>query len=117
MKVDDRRKYIRYDMPLDVKFRKMDDSSEYTSGVLKNVSRSGLCFASKDKSLQLREVLDLQVKIPNEDTFVSAIGDIMWKQDLENEVLFGLSLMAMDAEAKSVILDGAYDKWLNEMRS
>ncbi len=117
MKIDDRRKYIRYDLPLDVRFRRKDDSSEYTPGTLKNVSRSGLCFASNDTSIELREVLDLQVKLPNEDTYVSAIGDIMWKQNLENEALFGLSLMAMDAEAKSVILDGAYDKWLNEMRS
>ncbi len=117
MKLDDRRKYIRYDIPLEVKFRKMDDSSEYTSGSVVNVSRSGLCFTSNDLTLGLRDVLDLQVKLPNEDTFIPAIGDIMWKQDQENEALFGLSLMSMDAEAKSVILDTAYDKWLNKMRS
>lgn len=117
MKIEDRRKYIRYDIPLEIKLRVMDDPSEYSQGIIRNVSRSGLCFASKNMAPELREVLELQVKLPDEDLFVSAIGDIRWKQHLENEALFGVNLMAMDAKAKSVILDTAYNRWLNNMRS
>lgn len=112
---EERRKYIRYEIPLAVEF-KLKDSSAYSPGVTKNFSRAGLCFESEDTGLQLKEIVDLRVKLPNEDTFIQAIGDVMWKEKRENKCLIGVKLIAMDAAAKSQILDKAYDRWVAKMR-
>jgi len=114
---DDRRKFIRYDIPLDLEFKTFDNSSGYSSGITTNFSRSGLCFISSDDTPKLREVIDLKLKLPMSDHYTSAVGDIVWKEALENKCLYGVKLMVMDAEAKGVILDTAYNRWLDTMRS
>lgn len=114
---EDRRQYIRYDIPLDVEFKTFDNSFGYSSGTTTNVSRSGLCFASQDISPKLKEVIDLRIKLPTSKQFTSAVGDIVWKEELEDKCLYGIKLMVMDAEAKNTILDTAYNRWLDKMRS
>lgn len=114
---EDRRKFIRYDIPLDVEFRTFDTSAEYSSGITTNFSRSGLCFTSSDISPKLREVIDLKVKLPMSDLFTSAVGDIVWKEESGDKCFYGIKLMVMDADAKGAILDNAYNRWLDKMRS
>ncbi len=113
---DDRRKYIRYDIPLEVEFKPLENASEFLSGLTLNFSRSGICFSSSFKAPRLNEVLDLRVKRPDEDTFVSAIGDLVWKEESSKECFYGVNLMSMEAEAKSIILETAYNRWLDLMR-
>jgi hypothetical protein len=57
--------------------------------------------------------MELQVKHPCKDFFVPASGNIVWKQQLgDDKWLLGLDILDMDKEAKSEILDFAYDIWL-----
>jgi c-di-GMP-binding flagellar brake protein YcgR len=109
----ERRKFIRFEIPLDVIFKPSDNSSSYSSGITKNFSRSGCCIESGSTDLSLSDNMDLQVKHPCKDFFVPASGNIVWKQQLgDDKWLLGLDILDMDKEAKSEILDSAYDIWL-----
>ncbi len=112
----ERRKFIRYDIPLDVGFKLLDNTSEYTNGVITNFSRSGLCFETDHSTDHMNKAFDLQIKVPDSDRFTSAVGDIVWKQELDQGYLYGVRLMVMDTDDKSIILESAYNIWLNKMR-
>ena len=112
----DRRRFIRYDIPLDVEFKMIDDASEYYSGVTINFSRSGLCFETSRNTAQLNKALDIKISVPDSNTFTSAVGDLVWIQDLDDKYLYGIKLMVMETEAKSKVLDTAYNIWLDTMR-
>jgi c-di-GMP-binding flagellar brake protein YcgR len=109
----ERRKFIRFEIPLDVIFKPSDNSATYSSGITKNFSRSGCCIESGSTDLSLTDNMDLQVKHPSKDFFVPASGTIVWKQQLgDDKWLLGLDILDIDKEAKSEILDFAYDIWL-----
>ena len=112
----DRRRFIRYDIPLDVEFKLHNDTSEYASGVTTNFSRSGFCFETSHNTAHLNEAFDLKIRVPVSDKLTSAVGDIVWKQNLESSFLYGVKLMAMETDAKSMILENAYNIWLDKMR-
>ncbi|NTU43628.1 MAG: PilZ domain-containing protein [Nitrospirales bacterium] len=113
---DERRQFRRFDIPLDVKFA-WNDSPAFSEGMMLNFSRNGLCFVSSEQSLNVRDVFDLTVKLPNNNSFAHAVGDIVWKKQSGNECFYGVRLMTMTKEDKSSILDKAYDLWLEKMRS
>lgn len=109
----DRRKYIRFEVPLDVIFRPADSESAYSVGITKNFSRHGCCIETKSLDLELNANLRLMVKHPLKDIFVAATGDMVWKQHVNGKWLAGVNIVKMDKEAKSEILDYAYDIWLD----
>lgn len=109
----ERRKFIRFEIPLDVIFKPSDNSASYSSGITKNFSRCGCCIESGNTDLSLSDSMELQVKHPCKDLLVPASGSIVWKQQLgDDKWLLGLDIINMDKEAKSEILDFAYDIWL-----
>ena len=112
----ERRRFIRYDIPLDIEFKLRNNTSEYSSGITTNFSRSGICFETSHNTAHLNEAFDLQIRVPDSDKFTYAVGDLVWKQDLDNKYLYGVKLMAMETDAKSMILENAYNIWLDKMR-
>jgi hypothetical protein len=111
----EKRTFIRFNMPLEVKFKKVADE-RYIFGVTSNFSRRGLCFTSDSFfDLDTHEILELRVKLPRGDAFVSIFGDVMWTNQDRNKSMAGIMLRAMDKEAKWEILDHGYTLWLNKM--
>jgi len=110
----ERRRYIRFDIPLDVTFRPAEDRVPYSSGTIKNFSRDGCCIESENLNMLLNENLELQVRHPKKDIFIAAKGDIVWKQHVNGTWLAGVRILDMDKEAKSEILDLAYDIWIEK---
>jgi c-di-GMP-binding flagellar brake protein YcgR len=109
----ERRKFIRFEVPLDVTFKPSDNSTHYSSGITKNFSRYGCCIESGRTDLSLSDNMELQVKHPHKDILVPASGNIVWKHQLgDDKCLLGVDILDMDKEAKSEILDFAYDIWL-----
>ena len=113
---EERRIFNRFDIPLDVKFNISKGETDYT-GITKNFSRSGLCLESRDAIPVSGDVIDLNIKHPSEDTYVSAVGDVVWQRKDDDTYLMGVRLLAMDKEAKTDILNYAYEDWLAAMRS
>ena len=113
---EERRIYNRFEIPLDVKFNISRGDTDYT-GITKNFSRSGLCLESRDATPVSGDVIDLNIKHPMEDTYVSAVGDVVWQRKDDDRCLMGIRILAMDKEAKTDILNCAYDNWIAAMRS
>ncbi|RJQ54614.1 MAG: PilZ domain-containing protein [Nitrospiraceae bacterium] len=111
---DERRRHIRFEVPLDVTFRPLNDQAPYSAGVIRNFSRSGCCIESGDPETSLKEILELKVRHPQKDMFVNATGDIVWKRPVGGGWLAGVRILEMDKAAKSEILDFAYDIWLEK---
>jgi hypothetical protein len=110
--VFERRRFKRFDVPLEVQFKLFENPSEYLSGITKNFSREGLCFESPDIDPELFKPVELKVKLPNRDTFTDVLGDIVWKEMNGNSCIAGIKFRVIEKECKSEILDYAYDLWV-----
>ncbi|MBI5741177.1 MAG: PilZ domain-containing protein [Nitrospirae bacterium] len=109
----DRRRYIRFDVPLEIIFKPADDAAPYIAGLTRNFSRDGCCIESENRDMTLQS-LELKVKHPISDIYITTRGNIVWQRQVEGKWLAGISIVEMDTEAKSEILDFAYDLWLNK---
>ena len=113
----DRRKFMRFDIPLEMEFKPSIDANSHSKGTTVNFSRSGLCFETKEHDCILSDLVELKVKLPKKDDYVSVTGDLSWKEKLDDSrCLVGISFKKIDSEAKSQILDHAYDAWLLNFR-
>lgn len=111
--ISERRRFRRFDVSLDVVF---DATSSAVTGITKNVSRSGICFESTAFDRPLNERMELRVKLPGQDTFVSLSGNVAWTKQVADRYQVGLEFQEIDKAAKVEILDYAYDRWLETQR-
>ncbi len=115
--LDERRSFKRFDIPLDVEFKISKSSDTYFMGKTINFSRTGLCLESKTMAPDIHEVTEIKIKLPEKDTFTTAVCDVAWQRRADDMCMMGIKLMAMDKEAKDEILQYAYDLWMKKMRS
>lgn len=115
--LSERRKFMRFDILLDVAFRASANAVDYVSGVTKNFSRSGLCFESPAVSLALKASMELELKLPYNDTYIPVSGNVAWKEELKDKCLIGIEFTEINKESKSQILDYAYDRWVEKNRN
>jgi c-di-GMP-binding flagellar brake protein YcgR len=110
--MQERRKFLRYDIPLQIKFKTSKSEKRYSAGLTRNFSRQGLCFISEDIIPYSKCIFELSIKHPQENRHISVVGDVVWTKQVKPKCLVGIKLIEMDKEAKLDILDYAYDKWL-----
>jgi len=114
--LSERRKFKRFDVSLDVTFKTFKNAGGHFSGVTKNFSRSGLCFELPAVSLALNDAMELEIKLPDNNAFIPVAGNVAWKEQLKDKCLIGIEFTEIDKEAKSQILDYAYDRWVEMNR-
>ena len=104
--LDNRRKFPRFNIVVDVEFRANGDSF---FGMTKNVSRDGISFILQSCSVDAGTPLQFQMQNPHqrEDT-IEACGDIAWKRQMGDEWHLGLRYKFINKVDKSDILDVAY---------
>ncbi len=112
----ERRKFLRFDVPLGVEFN-TSRPERYLLGVTINFSRGGLCIELQKCDLAIHDTMTLKVQRPQTDAYVAILGKIVWKKAIKNRCWFGLEIQDMDKEAKSEILDYAYEHWVEENRN
>ncbi len=112
---NDRRRYMRFDIPLDVEYATSDSKSIYRKGTTSNFSREGLGLVSSDYDFENNTSLELKVKHPRQENAISAMADIVWKTKLGDSWYAGLKIREIDKEAKMDILDIAYDEWVQKI--
>jgi c-di-GMP-binding flagellar brake protein YcgR len=115
--LDERRSFKRFDIPLDVEFKISNLSDRYLMGKTINFSRTGLCLESNSIAPNISEVTEIKIKLPEKETYTTAVCDVAWQRRVDDKFMMGIKLMAMDKEAKNEILQHAYDLWINKMRS
>ena len=108
---------MRFDIPLEMEFKPSIDANSHSKGTTVNFSRSGLCFETNEHDCNLSNLMELTVKLPKKDDYISITGDLAWKVNLDNSgCLVGIKFRQIDSEAKNDILDHAYDAWLLNFR-
>ena len=112
----ERRKFMRFDIPLNIEFKQPESASDYHSGITVNFSRHGFCFESEGPPLQASSNVELRVQVPGKEIFVPIIGHIVWTQNLSDRFMAGVQIRDMNREAKSDILEYCYDTWLETVR-
>ena len=114
---EDKRQYIRFDIPLDVKFKRSSDAETHSKGMTLNISRTGLCFEAKELDYNRNDLMELKVKMPKLPEYIAITGDVAWQEKVDNSRhLVGIKFKEFDSEAKGYILDHAYEEWLLNLR-
>ena len=112
-----RRNYFRFDVPIKVTMENTKNGGTILTGTTINLSRSGLCFETDNTDFQPDDRIELNIEIPDSDASYPLLADVMWKQQVNDKCLTGVKIVSMDNEAKSEVLDYAYDMWLNRVRN
>jgi len=87
-----KRKFHRFDLPLNVKFRPTHGAVEYTPAVIKNVSCEGVCLETKAFNFIQFENLELNIQLPKSKASVSLSGDVAWKKQINGTSIVGIKL-------------------------
>ena len=97
---DDRRKYIRFDVPLNIRFKSPSVADSYTNAVTNNFSREGLGVLASDFSYDTNSTINMSVKHPFQDKYIDVLADVVWKSQKDNKWQVGLRIKEMDKAAK-----------------
>ncbi|MFH1753716.1 MAG: PilZ domain-containing protein [Candidatus Omnitrophota bacterium] len=109
--MEDRRKFFRFDAPLNIKYASDRDSAEGWSRT-KNVSREGVAFAA-DTQLGKDQTLKMQFDIPGDNFPVIAQGTVIWVAKNKRNVFdVGVKLEAITRADRGRILEYSYQQWL-----
>ena len=114
---DERRKFLRFDLPIDVEAKASGESQVYAIGVTKDFSREGMSLVSRNFDFQPHASLQLKLQLPTQEESITASGDVIWKRKVDDKWQAGLRFTGIDKASKGEILDYAYDKWLDKLRN
>lgn len=113
---DNRRQFVRFDMPMGVEFHVQGETSNYF-GVIKDFSREGLSLVAHNISFGQNSALELKLQLPDSHESVNALGDVVWAQEINGQWNVGVKLREIDRGIKMDILSRAYDSWIHRLHS
>ncbi|MEW6601714.1 MAG: PilZ domain-containing protein [Nitrospirota bacterium] len=87
-----KRKFHRFDLPLNVKFRPSHGAVDYATAMTKNISCEGLCLEARAFNFIQYENLELNIQLPKSKSSVSLSGDVAWKKQVNGRSLVGIKL-------------------------
>ncbi len=73
----ERRKYPRFELKMNAKYRVMEQKGVFEASKMRNISAEGLCFES-DKKLDIGTRIDLEVDLKDGGKVISLIGEVRW---------------------------------------
>jgi len=108
----DRRRCLRFPTPLMVQAR--DKNKENVWGLIKDFSRGGLKVVFDEFDFDTKSFINLEIQRPNENIYIPASVEVIWKRFIEGKWEVGLSLKEFPAQVKAEILEHGYNKWVAE---
>lgn len=107
----ERRKFKRFDAFINVQYRSQDAKTSEGSGLSKDLSREGI-KVNTDHVLQTGTVVDLEIRLPDDNRPVKSTGKVMWSKPMTGGFESGMSFLLIDPVDKFRVLDYAYNYWL-----
>jgi len=101
--LESKRNFRRFDLPLIVKFRSTYGASHYSLGLAKNISCGGLSLETRDFNFIRFAKLELELRFPQGDAYVSLFGDVVWKKQDGNISYAGIKFRVEDDALKNEI--------------
>jgi len=109
---DDKRKYIRFEIPLRVEIAIPDKETASEKGRITDISRNGMRLEVEEDAFFQGQSIDLRISLPGQGPFIPAKGEIIWKKARSEGWEMGLKIISIDKTTKSDILEYAYRMWL-----
>lgn len=92
--MEERRKFVRIDWPVVVKYKTIEEPRTNDQIVGKNISEGGVCFVAYER-LGKGTRLDIQIEVPFDSMPIFARAEVMWSKKIggEHEKMFEVGIM------------------------
>ena len=99
-----RRKFRRFNLPVEVEFKSNSGETEHYWGITKNFSCKGLSLESYGFDFGMNKKLEFKLKFPESRSIVSLMGDIVWKKQVGSRSLAGIEFRMMNHQLLNKML-------------
>lgn len=99
--MDEKRKLVRFNMPIQAKYRPVDSSEEF-SVLTKDISMGGARIVI-DKDIQIKDAQTASISFLLPDRTLSASAKVSWVKGYEDRVEVGISFVKIEAAHKEDI--------------
>ena len=103
--LDSKRKFERFNLPMVVSFRPTYGATEYTVGLMENISCSGLSLEVENFSFIKYENLELKLQFPQRREVLSFEGSVVWKKQSDDKCLAGVKLKNIEGEQQAQLIE------------
>jgi hypothetical protein len=103
--IESKRMFKRFDLPLIVKFRPANGKTQYSLGLLKNISCEGLNLEARGFNFIKYENLELELKFPQGNSSVSLFGDVIWKKQDGRVNYAGIKFREQNEDIRNEIIE------------
>ena len=107
----ERRKYIRFEVPLKLEFIVSVPEKCVPKGIIKDFSREGAGLVLYDCNAEQGDDVQLKLYVPRRRNPVPVSGEIVWREYNGTVWEVGILIKDIDRVVKSEILDYAYKLW------
>jgi hypothetical protein len=106
-KMAERRKYLRFNTPLDVEYKTLTLNPIFGKALAKDLSREGIRFGSKHP-LPIGTSVEISMSVPGDNLPVFATGKVAWVDGLDA----GVKLTKISHTDRTRMLEYVYKEWL-----
>ena len=109
--MSERRRYIRFNTPLDVEYKTLALNPIFGKALLKDLSREGLRFGIK-QAVPIGTQVQIALNVPGDNLPVFVTGKVAWADGLDA----GVKLTKVSRTDRTRMLEYAYQEWLKTAR-
>ncbi len=109
--MSERRKYLRFNAPLDVEYKTLALNPIFGKALVKDLSREGIRFGLK-QNVSVGTPVQIALSVPGDNLPVFASGKIAWADGLDA----GIKLTKISRSDRTRVLEYVYKEWLKTAR-
>lgn len=117
----ERRRFMRFDLDTNVKFRFFDNIDENIKGKAKNLSAEGVCIVTEKEIPKDRDI-ELDISLPGRKGPVRVRGKVIWTHKIKrvDKILpdryeAGIKLYTVDKDDENTLLKYYYERMVNNL--
>ena len=116
----ERRRYPRFELKVNAKFKVADQRHAFEAGHTKNISAEGLCFES-DKKLDAGTCVDIEIALGDKKGPVGVTGEVRWSEEVtdpmtrQKKYINGIKLLNISGSDEGRFLKYYCDKMVEKL--
>ena len=99
----DKRQKNRFLLNLIVEFRPYQRSSDFTLGIMRNISEEGFSFEAEISGLSKGDMIEFRLKHPKSEAFASGLGTVIWTEGESYDSHIGIQFHELSAADKDTL--------------
>lgn len=113
---EDRRKYPRFELNVDAKYRIIDSGDMFKRAKTRNISAEGICFESMEE-LKAGVFVELEVDLKDNNPAVALTGEVRWSalNSKNKKYINGVRLIDIPASDEGRFLKYYCDKMVEKL--